>query len=366
VKSTPKRKPRLPKRKPRSSQPRKRSKVVTRPRLRLVSLRPGDAVDDPDERPRVTCVHRPRALTEAELFNVPAPAWEIEKRIEVGGFNVITGPRGIFKTFLLALLVRTVTCGGSSWLGAQAVRTGPVMVVPLEDLRGWRARWEAARRDAGIDYIVPAFTWPHPVNFFTGTGVNDLHVEADRLGIVHLIVDPWADGITGADENSQKDVGIALGRIKQLRNDGRSITIVHHTGHDESRERGSTVLGGIADTMLLLKRDRENGDGRVIVECSKMRNGERFAPVRLEFDKVALVLRPACVSLIPQLPKQQGTVLTSLRALNTNGSGVDIAAWMARCVKVEGMPRRTFFDAKKKLLDGGLVQESAAGRFQPA
>jgi hypothetical protein len=313
----------------------------------------------------VECVRRPRALSELELFNVPKPAWEIESRIEVGGLNVITGPRGIYKTFLLALLVRALTCGGS-WLNAKALRTGPVMVVPLEDMRGWRARWEAARRDGGIDSNerLSIYTWPHLVNFYNASGVDDLHAELTRLGIVHVIIDPWADSIAGADEDSQKDVGIALGHLKQLRSNGRSVTVIHHTGHDESRERGSTVLGGVADTMLLLKRDRENGDGRVIVECSKMRNGERFAPVRLEFDKAALVLRPACVSLVPQLPKQQSTALAALRALVVNGAGVDITAWVNRCTKVEGMPRRTFFDAKKKLIESGVVQEPEPGRFQ--
>jgi hypothetical protein len=86
--------------------------------------------------------------------------------------------------------------------------------------------------------------------------------------------------------------------------------------------------------------------------------------VHLEFDKSALILRPVCASLAPQLPKQQATVLAALRTLAEGGSAVEFAAWKHRCTTLEGMSSRTFFDAKKKLIEAGTVQETEAGRFQ--
>ena len=351
----------------RAAKPESKRQERTPNEARKVSMRYAVVTDGPPK-PLAPIRSALRALTEQELFNVPAPSWELEMRTEQGGFNVITGPRGSYKTFLIASMVFALT-SARAWFGAQALRAGPVMVVPLEDLRGWRKRWEAARSAAGLtaDERLAVYTWPHPVNLFTGQGVDDLQREADRLRVIHLVLDPWADAITGADENSQKDVGIAIGRVKQLRGQGRSVTVVHHTGHDESRERGSTVLGGAADTMMLMKGDRDTGS--VLVECAKQRNGERFAPLRLDFDPGALVLRSAGVSLVSQLPKQQQTVLDALRTLTTNNghhAGVGIKAWLERSCHVEGVKRRTFFDAKRKLLDAQRVQEVDGEKFLPA
>jgi hypothetical protein len=107
-----------------------------------------------------------RALTEAELFNLRPPAWEIQDRTELGGLNVIIGPRGSFKTFLVAALLLALARKRTTWLGADALRAGPVMFVPLEDLPGWRQRWQSARTAAGVpdDEQLPIYTWPYPVS----------------------------------------------------------------------------------------------------------------------------------------------------------------------------------------------------------
>src|SRR5207247_455430 len=154
-------------------------------------------------------------------------------------------------------------------------------------------------------------TWSENVNLFTGPGFDALVADIERVKPIVIGLDTIADLTTGADENSQKDMGIVRDRLKQLARGGRSVVAVHHTGPDPSRERGSSVLGAMAHTMILMKSDGDD----ILMTCTKQRNGVPFADVRLEFDPDSLVLRQAHVSLVAKLPKQQATVLDALRAL---------------------------------------------------
>jgi hypothetical protein len=305
-----------------------------------------------------------RALTERELRNVPTPEWEHEGRMQQGGIVLVVAPRGMHKTrALVAMLGASVT--GSDCYGAMANRIGPVYAVIAEDLEGWRARWFAWRADARFPDrdVLDLHTWTEPVNLYTGAGFDPLLADIERVDPILIGLDTIADLTTGADENSQRDMGIVRDRLKRLTRNRRSVVAVHHTGHDESRERGSSVLGAMAHTIIMLKAEGDD----IVMSCSKQKNGAPFAPVRLEFDPEALVLRPAGVSPVLHLPTQQAVVLGALRMLATgNGAGVDIAAWQARCVNVEGVKRRTFFDAKLKLMQAGRVVELDGAMFRPA
>lgn len=313
--------------------------------------------------------HRPpmlRARTERELRDVPSPEWELDGRTQRGGRTLLVGPRGKHKTRALVAMLGASVTGGPCY-GANATRQGPVYAVVAEDVPGFRERWFAWRESKGIEDEddLMLHTWDHDVNLFTGSGFEALLADIERVKPIAIGLDTISDLTTGADENSQKDMGIVRDRMKQLTRDGRSLIAVHHTGLDESRERGSTVLGAMADTIILMKSDGEH----ILMTCSKQRNGPPFAPVRLEFDAAALVLRQAGVSLVARLPSQQDTVLRALRALagaNGNGGAVAIKEWQTRCQSVEGVPRRTFFDAKKKLMEAGRVIELDDAKFRPA
>jgi hypothetical protein len=68
-----------------------------------------------------------------------------------------------------------------------------------------------------------------------------------------------------------------------------------------------------------------------------------------------------------RLLEPEAVVLGALRSLfATTPGGVDISAWRERCEKVEGVKRRTFFDAKAKLMKAGRIVEPANGKFAPA
>ena len=94
---------------------------------------------------------------------------------------------------------------------------------------------------------------------------------ADPLRLV--IVDTWARAMVGGDENSQKDAGLAVNACERVRRlTGSSVLVVHHSGTEGTRERGSTALRGAADTSLMMTLEESSRISNVIVK--KMKDGE--------------------------------------------------------------------------------------------
>ena len=232
-----------------------------------------------------------RSLTERELGLVPAPRWEHDGWTQRGGCVLIVGPPGSFKTVMVAGLLGASAIGGASF-GVRALRRGPVYAVIGEDLGGWQARWQAWRRAARVPdgVTLPLHTFADDVNLFTGENFEALLTDVEAVNPCVLAVDPLSDLIAGAEENSAKDMGLVRNRFKKLMRGGRTLLVSAHTGWDESRERGSTVMRGFADTRLVL---RANERGEVLVRCRKQRNGRAFDPVTLQFDPESLVLGDA-------------------------------------------------------------------------
>lgn len=61
------------------------------------------------------------------------------------------------------------------------------------------------------------------------------------------------------DENSSQDMGLVMGRLKEIRDAGFTILIIHHTPRANDRaSKGSTAITDLADHVLSLYRVRRN------------------------------------------------------------------------------------------------------------
>jgi RecA-family ATPase len=64
----------------------------------------------------------------------------------------------------------------------------------------------------------------------------------------------------GGDENSSQDVSIVFSRLKQLREDGYTIILLHHTPKaNDKTYKGSTAISDLADHTLCLSRVNDEG-----------------------------------------------------------------------------------------------------------
>lgn len=252
---------------------------------------------DPDA---VSTLPQFRTLTLSDLDNLPDPEWLVENVIPQDAMTTIYGAPGSTKSFY-ALDIACSIASGHNFNGS-AVKKGKVIYCVGEGLRGmkWRIEaWKLAHPEADIEALHKnLIILPRAVLLLDKTEASMLTNTAEAIhGEVPLrmfIIDTLARALTGGDENSAQDVGLAIHVCETVRaKTGASPLIVHHSGAEGSRERGSTALRGATDTTIHMAHDET--EGIITVTCKKMKDGEPFAPVRFTLKQYghSIVLTPA-------------------------------------------------------------------------
>lgn len=168
----------------------------------------------------------------------------------------IYGPYGGGKSFV-ALDQALCIASGLPWLG-RTVSQGPVFYFAAEGANGMK------RRIAG--WCLSKKVSETPRDFALVRGALTLTDSADLNALagaaldagVKLIVLDTLNAIFGTgDENDTKAMTLARHAIERLRDkSGAAVLVIHHAGKDVTRGmRGSTVLGGACDHILLVDRN---------------------------------------------------------------------------------------------------------------
>jgi hypothetical protein len=194
-----------------------------------------------------------KLLSFADLFNLPAPNPLIDELLYRDTVTVVYGPSGVGKTFLVLDLAWCVA-GGYPWQGRE-VHGGPVLYVLGEGRGGIgpRARaWLAGHQ--GIEEPKQFRLYPEPVNLLDSNQVGVLVAWANVHRPVMVVIDTLARSMPGGDENSARDMGLAISAADAIRRASEAcVVIVHHTGKDGMLERGSSALRAGADTVIPVK-----------------------------------------------------------------------------------------------------------------
>jgi predicted ATP-dependent serine protease len=150
--------------------------------------------------------------------------------------------------------------GGDRDAVAGAARgPGPVLYVAAEGASGlsprvaaWEYAWQAGRA-RGLT------VWPEPVKLLERPRVDDLVALVREDGYRLVVVDTLARSLIGADENSARDVGLAVDAADRVkRATGCTVLLVHHTGKDRTTVRGSSALEAGVDTVYALDGTRRS------------------------------------------------------------------------------------------------------------
>jgi len=266
--------------------------------------------------------------------------------------TVINGSRGCGKSYLAMAIAAAATNGHDvgPWEAGKMMNTLIVDgELPLEELL------ERARS----------------MNFITGNGMKSLYFYADahmqdidappislvdkfqrmfisefikekKVGL--LVIDNLAALCPGIDENDKVPLDPISMWLKQLRYDGVTIVIVHHTGKSGS-QRGTSSHEDLIDTALVLSRPKGY----------KMKEGCRFV-VTPDKDRLYLFQNRdgVCLKLVtePNLGWQKWLEIDEdiSRAesfIRNNPKCTEMDA------QKEGIPRTTFYRIKAKL-GGGI------------
>lgn len=290
--------------------------------------------------------------TVRELEARPPREWLVEGILQAGSLAELHGKPGVGKTFLALSLAGSISTG-FPFFGHEVVKQGFVVYVAAEGdqslpprLRAWR-KFHREDERPGLRVI------PESVNLGKSTEVEELIAQLRTLpeSPVLVVIDTLARCMVGGDESSAKDMGLVVHATELIRTAvGATVLLVHHPGHDSSRERGSSALRGAADTMMALKEGRATID----LVCEKQKDSAPFEPVHLEFvaQGDSLVMVPAgsgAGQSEEDLTEQQQQ---ALQALARAQGGLTATGWK----EATGVEGSSFYNCRKKLVRLRLVE----------
>jgi hypothetical protein len=279
-----------------------------------------------------------KLVTIKSLIEYPVPIrWLIKGFFESGGMNVMSGAYGSGKSFI-AFDIAFCVAAGIDWHGNKVIQA-PVIILAGEGHSGIGNRISALEIKYGINcpeclYVseVPAILTDIEHTKMVSNTVNQICPDA---GLV--IVDTLNRNFGSSDENSTSDMTTFVRNIDMsFRLSGKTVFIVHHTGHTSERGRGSSVLPGACEGEFFVKKTKDN----VVLSCTKQKNN-------VQPDSIQFSLKP-----IPLPDDTDGNPVTSA-VLEFNGKAT-----------INGTRQSTLDGNNKKILTA-LIEAIAKHGIDP-
>jgi hypothetical protein len=287
---------------------------------------------------------RDRLLNRAQLGQLPKPEPLIADTVDQRTVALLAGYWGTGKSFVSQAWAGSVATG-TPWMGRPAL-AGRVLYLAAEGAHGLDARWTAW--ECGWRHTIPAerlTVLPAPVNLLDAAAVDELCGLV--AGHALVVVDTLARCMVGGDENSAKDMGMAvdsLYRLREATGDG-TVVVVHHTGKDKTTTRGSSALEAGVDTVYMTE-----GDARLMkLTRTKRKEGPREDTLQLKLSPVldsAVVASALGVDMAPSAEQLMSVFMSGFHS--TGASKAELRA-------VAGMASATFHRALNVLLKAGLL-----------
>lgn len=192
----------------------------------------------------------------------------------------IYGRYGEGKSFA-ALDIGLHVATGRPWFG-RAVAQGAVLYVAPEGYHGLKRRRAAWCKQHGLSRTPKEFALVRgsiDLQRADGVTLESLADAAREHRAKLIIIDTLNAVFGGADENESAAMSKARHELERLRDlSGATVLVIHHAGKDIERGlRGSSVLGGALDTILLVH------GGRIISEPPKGKQKDSEAAPDIPF-----------------------------------------------------------------------------------
>ncbi|MDB2372546.1 AAA family ATPase [Amylibacter sp.] len=214
-----------------------------------------------------------KLYSRSELAARPDPKWVVRNILPETGIAAIYGAPSSGKTFVALDLANHISLGKSAWFGHK-VKTSPVVYVALEGggcIKHRLEAWEAENSD--VSNVLTVLDHVTLNNLDHAAALAHAVSSQCEQGAV-VFIDTLAQAIPGADENSGKDMGLALEAAKHIAASvGGLVVLVHHTGKDKSKGlRGHSSVHAALDAAIVVERNAMT-DHRSW-KVSKMKDGE--------------------------------------------------------------------------------------------
>ncbi len=273
-------------------------------------------------------------MTLDELYRMPPLRPLVGDLLDLDTISVLYGQRGSFKSFIALDVALSVASG--IWWHDHETADGVAVLVAAEGsvglpprIRAWRSRRDADPRDRFR-------VMPEALNLLQPQAVEAFASAAAEVGASLVVLDTFARCIPGGDENSAKDVGLAIEALDAIRQrTGAHVQVVHHSGKSSGQgARGSSALEAAADTVLQVTAKNES----IEVVTTKQKHRRQGAPISFRAGTVgdSIVLDPVAVTV--RLGPAQLGALAKLAAIEGD-DGATYGDWLATGVSPSTLKR---------------------------
>ena len=217
-----------------------------------------------------------QAVFDDEVEIILDKRYLVKRLIEPGTLCALYGPSTVGKTFLALDLAAHIAHGKP--LAERPTERAPVLYCALEGAAGVDRRMAAIvtamgasdRRLARYDGYL-TFGMDRSGSDSENALIKTCKEIEAKIGepVALIVIDTLWCAMGGADENSAKDMGVVVARLKRIAEaTGAAILVVHHPGKDGAKGmRGSSSLFAACDCVL--RAFENNNKRRVWIEKSK-------------------------------------------------------------------------------------------------
>lgn len=262
-----------------------------------------------------------------ELIEKVGPVqWLVDGYLEQEAVSVTYGPSAIGKSFIVIDQACAIATG-TPWHGRKT-RQGAVFYLAGEGHGGMRRRLAAWQKARGISLReAPLFVSRAAVNLMDSTSLSAMVAEVDTMaklagvGPAMVVVDTLARSMGDGDENAAKDINQVVSALDAIKlRYGCHILVVHHSGHDQTRARGSSALRGAMDQEFVVS----GGNGLVEYANSKMKDAEKPDALSFRLERVVIGMDEADVEISSAVPNVAGDPLAMSIGKQADGSPVTV------------------------------------------
>ncbi len=221
-------------------------------------------------------------FTLGDLEAFPPREYLVTGVIPSGGVCEIVAPPGTWKTFV-ALALALCIINGVSWLGLTTRRTKVLYVCPegKYGLAGRVRAWLAANPGLTADDLYFLTVSPHLSQAGDAAAVT---VLARHLDVGLIVLDTMARTLAGWSENDSADMTQYQSVIDSIiEHTDATVLLIHHTTKaDKTGYRGSSVIEGMLDTLMIFHHAKGERVTKIWLDKSKdSRDQYYLSPGRL-------------------------------------------------------------------------------------
>jgi len=227
------------------------------------------------------------------LSEVTNPKWLIKDVVEEESLMQIYGAPKSGKSFI-AIAMSCAIASGQDFYGNKAFKK-PVLYIVGEGLRGCKRRLSAIEQGMYSLKGVPLYLSDRAVRIGDKDDFERLVQEIEAVKAIEgdigmIVVDTFQRNFGGGNENSAEDVGNFIHQLDGLISTyGCNVCIVHHSGHEGTRARGSSVIGASLDYEFQVKRTDKNEQMFVSFQQTLNKDGQGMSEKNFVFKEVDLI-----------------------------------------------------------------------------